>query len=73
MDEQNKNLSVQCPYYICDDGKHSITCEGFVQGSNVIQRYRRSQDRHTQMKVFCCRYYRNCELYRMINSEKYDM
>ena len=58
MDE--RDYGVQCPYYICDDGKQTITCEGFIQGSSVIQRYKRIADRKQQMKLFCCKYFRNC-------------
>ena len=72
-DERTRTLSVQCPYYICDDRRGSITCEGFIQGSNVTQQYKRFADQRRQMEVFCCEYFRKCELYRMISTEKYDM
>ena len=67
-----RDYGVQCPYYICDT-KQTITCEGFIRGSSVIQRYNKIADRKQQMKIFCCKYYKNCELYRMISSEKYEM
>ena len=70
---EEQDYGVQCPYYITDDGKRSITCEGFVPGSSVIQRYKRFADQKQQMKIFCCRYFRKCELYRMISAEKYEM
>lgn len=68
-----RDYGVQCPYYICDDKKRTITCEGFIPGSSVIQRYKRFADQKQQLKLFCCKYYRNCELYRMISAEKYEM
>ena len=68
-----RDYGVQCPYYICDDKKRTITCEGFARGSSVIQRYKRFADQRQQMKIFCCEYYRKCELYRMISAEKYEM
>ena len=67
-----RDYGVQCPYYITDT-KQTITCEGFIRGSSVIQRYNKIADRKQQMKIFCCKHYKNCELYRMISSEKYEM
>ena len=67
-----RDYGVQCPYYITDT-KQTITCEGFIRGSSVIQRYNKIADRKQQMKIFCCNHYKNCELYRMISSEKYEM
>ena len=67
-----RDYGVQCPYYITDT-KQTITCEGFIRGSSVIQRYNKIADRKQQMKIFCCKYYKNCELYRTISSEKYEM
>ena len=67
-----RDYGVQCPYYITDT-KQTITCEGFIRGSSVIQRYNKIADRKQQMRIFCCKHYRNCELYRMISSEKYEM
>ena len=51
-----RDYGVQCPYYITDT-KQTITCEGFIRGSSVIQRYNKIADRKQQMRIFCCKHY----------------
>lgn len=70
---------VQCPFYQGDDKEvegyrdmFRVVCEGFVEDSNVIQRYRKKEDRNTQMRIFCAEHYEKCEIYRMLMEAKYD-
>jgi len=71
--EQRRDYGIACPFYLSDDKKRSITCEGFIQGSSVTQRYKRFADQKKQLQIFCCKHYKKCELYRMICGEKYDL
>jgi hypothetical protein len=34
--------------------------------------FSRKKDYETQLGVFCCEYYKKCEIYRMIMAAKYD-
>ena len=65
------DVNVQCPFYLYDDGRNQICCEGLVKGSNLTQRYRKRCDMRQQMDIFCCDYYKNCEVYRMLMEAKY--
>lgn len=60
-----------CPYYISDDGKHTITCEGIIGGTTNRTSFKFKSEYELQMEVFCCNKYRNCEIYSAIN-KKYE-
>lgn len=62
---------VGCPFYKYDDGRRRITCEGLTDGSSVALIYHRKSDFETQIKVFCCKHYQKCEIYRIL-MEKYE-
>lgn len=62
---------VLCPFYKKDDGKRRITCEGIVENSSVILTFRYDKLFKQQMKVFCCKHYDRCEVYRML-IQKYE-
>ena len=66
---------VQCPFFKFDDytsQKKRIICEGFVDKSMLALIYCRKKDYETQLRVFCCEHYKNCEVYRMLMQYKYD-
>lgn len=68
-----KQVEVKCPFYITDDGKEEIVCEGLVEDSRIALRYAERGDYRCQMQVFCCDRYTNCEIYRvLIEKEEYD-
>ena len=61
-----KQADVRCPFYQFDDGRRRITCEGLVDNSSLALIYHRKADYEAQINVFCCEYYRNCEVYQML-------
>ena len=67
-----KQVYVQCPFYKEDDGKFSITCEGFGDARYLKQMYYNKSQYAKQMTVFCCQHYQRCEVYRVIMETKYD-
>lgn len=63
----------KCPFYKFDDfQRRRISCEGIVDDSTLALTFQRKKDFDTQLGVFCCEHYRNCEIYRMIMEAKYD-
>lgn len=62
---------VECPFYKLDD-KFNIFCEGVTDDSTIIIRFRFKKGRDQQMRIFCCDHYKNCEIYRMLMSAKYE-
>lgn len=62
---------VQCPFFKFDDGRRRITCEGIFINSSLALIYHSRKDFETQMQVFCCEHYKNCEIYRML-MDKYE-
>lgn len=67
-----RQVYVQCPFYHSDDGKHNIACEGIVDGSTLVSKFRKQKDYETQIGVFCCGHYAKCELYRMLMAKYED-
>lgn len=67
-----RQVEVECPFYKYDDGKRRVTCEGIVSDSSVALIFHNRQDYEKQMDVFCCHCFKNCEVYRMLMTEKYD-
>ena len=57
---------VGCPFYLDDDGKTRIVCEGLVKCSRIALEYSRQKDFDIQMKTFCWDRYTNCEIYRVL-------
>ena len=62
---------VRCPFYKFDDGKRRITCEGVIEDSSLAWIFHNREDYETQITVFCCGCYENCEVYRLL-MEKYQ-
>ncbi|MBR5948248.1 MAG: hypothetical protein IKZ82_06315 [Clostridia bacterium] len=62
---------VQCPFYLYDDGRKKIVCEGFADRCTIDVRWRFHAQQEQHMQVFCCRRYTYCEVYRMIMQAKY--
>ena len=63
----------QCPFYRSDDDQaKKILCEGLVDRSSIALFYHRKKDYVAQLGIFCCEYYKKCEIYRMLMAAKYD-
>ena len=63
---------VKCPFYCGDDGKKSLTCEGIVEDSYINWKFKKKENFQQQLHIFCCEYYKNCEIYRMLMENKYE-
>ena len=63
-------VNVTCPFYISDDGKNRIICEGIVPDSRDHVSFRQSKSFRCQIEVYCCDQYTKCERYHPI-MEKY--
>lgn len=61
---------IGCPFYKNDE-QHKIVCEGVGESESVILRFRFTQERNKQIRLFCAGDYEKCEVYRMI-MEKYQ-
>lgn len=67
------SVRVRCPFFQDDNGKTDIVCEGLVEDSCLILRYKEREDWKLQMQGFCCGRYTNCEIYRvLIEKEEYE-
>lgn len=56
-----KQADVRCPYYIYDDGKHNIICEGIIPDTTTRHHFRYKKDRELQLAIFCSEAYWRCE------------
>ena len=66
-----KQVYVRWPFYRSDDGQRHITCEGPTDESSLTLNFPRKSEFETQITVFCCEHYQNCEIYRML-MDKYE-
>ena len=57
---------VTCPFYVTDNGKNRLICEGLLPGTQLQNYYRKRKDFKLQTEVFCCRHYDKCEVYRAL-------
>ena len=60
-----KQIEVQCPFYKYDIPKR-ITCEGFVDKSNISLGFLNWNDYEIHIKTFCSKHYQKCEICRML-------
>ncbi len=61
---------IGCPFYRNDE-KRKIVCEGVGEAEAIELRFRYTQERNKQIRLFCAGCYERCEIFRMV-SEKYD-
>lgn len=60
----------QCPFWRELEGNR-IGCEGITDHSTICISFDSRAARVQQEAIFCCRHYRNCEIYRAIIEAKY--
>lgn len=57
-----RQVYVVCPYYVTDNGRDRIVCEGLTPGGQNQTFYQKRQDYALQMELFCCADYWRCEI-----------
>ena len=57
-----RQVYVVCPYYVTDNGRDRIVCEGLTPGGQNQTFYQKRQDYALQMELFCCGDYWRCEI-----------
>lgn len=62
-------VQIVCPFYRRSDGRH-ITCEGVIPDTTMTHFFG-AADWGTQVRVFCCDKYENCEAYMAV-MKKYE-
>lgn len=62
---------VLCPFFLQDDGKFEIRCEGIHDGCDVCLKFRTKQEFKIQLDTYCKNHYKKCEIYRTV-MEKYE-
>lgn len=67
-----KQSDVLCPFYKHDDGKRKIICEGITERSSVALVFCDKADYEKQIELFCCKHYKNCEIYRALIAKYED-
>lgn len=64
-------VHVTCPFYLSDNGKDTIMCEGIVPGSTDHCVFDNKADYKTQICIFCAQHNDRCERYRRL-MQQYD-
>lgn len=58
---------VKCPFYLRDNGKTQIACQGVMDGNEIVMKFADPKDFEIQADAFCCEKYRNCEVFEMLS------
>lgn len=66
-----KRVEVGCPFYKRSNSV-VIRCEGIAWDGYTDLGFRTMREKDKQMRIFCCKHYRNCEVYRAIVAAKYE-
>lgn len=61
----------ECPFYKYDDGKKSVTCEGYKKTCVVRTIFVTNGSMEVHLKAFCCKDYQKCPLYPLL-VKKYE-
>lgn len=62
---------VRCPYYLRDDGKTKLHCEGFVDDSKIELVFPNKQARRQYINDHCCGDFAQCMVCKAISEAKY--
>lgn len=63
-------IEIKCPFYV-QSSERVIICEGVIPGTRDSIRFKKYNDRTTQIKCFCSGCFEKCERYTPISS-KYE-
>lgn len=64
------DVDIGCPFYLRDDGKTTIFCEGICYGCTTKLSFRKKDDYLIHLRTFCMMHYERCEVFR-VAMEKY--
>ena len=71
--DTRRSRDVICPFYMADTPL-SINCEGPFDGCRRVQLLFCGMEKNeTHIREFCCKYYKFCEVYRMVFEAKYNL
>lgn len=71
MSSSYAQVDVLCPFYLRDNGRDIIECEGIIEGSKIKNYFWKKGDYGAQIRAFCCAEYKNCEIYKTL-MKKYE-
>jgi len=66
-----RQVHIKCPYYIYDNGKDRIQCEGVIPNTQLQSRFDTKADYDRQILSYCCASYWNCAICAA-NDNKYE-
>lgn len=63
-----EDISVKCPFY-ASSGKLTITCEGVIENTEMMNRFRTAELRMEHQKSHCFRYPNDCPIAKEIEAQ----
>ncbi len=67
------DASVRCPFYLGQSvHSGSIRCEGCMEDSELVSRFRTVEGKERHMGIYCSAKYESCPVYGFVCAEKYD-
>ncbi len=63
--------NVKCPFWR-GDWEKAVACEAPIDDCGLTLTFRGRKKQMAHMETYCCRLYKYCEVYRMVQTAKYD-
>ena len=65
-----KAADVLCPFYM-KDSPNVIECEGFLEGTSEVLRFRHAEEKNKHMGIHCAGRFDKCLRYQNVYQHKY--
>lgn len=65
-----KASDVLCPFYM-QDNSDSLVCEGVMEGTTDVMRFRSAVNKNKHMGVYCAGRFQSCPKYKNVYDNKY--
>lgn len=59
-------VRVKCPFYVTDDGKHDLICEGITDENKLVLRFTRKPYLVAYVRRFCADCFTDCWINQLL-------
>ena len=66
--DRQKYIHTTCPFYEID-GKKSITCEGFIEGTKIATKFQDENEKDMYQEMYCYTYPNACPIRKQLEKK----
>lgn len=63
--------AIGCPYFVAH-GNRDIMCEGIIEGSRTVTKFRSAEEKTFHQETFCEKCWKKCEIYASVKHFRWD-